>query len=52
MLSAITATSNATLISGPNILSINPINPPDYIILDNWVFENFILADELFAKPL
>ena len=23
---------------------------PDYIILDNEVFENFILADELFAK--
>ena len=27
-------------------------NPPECIILDNWVFENFILADEPFAKPL
>ena len=27
-------------------------NPPDSIILDNWVFENFILADEPFAKAL
>ena len=27
-------------------------NPPDYIILDNWVFENFILADEPFAEIL
>ena len=26
--------------------------PPDYTILDNWVFENFILADEPFAKAL
>ena len=26
--------------------------PPDCIILDNWVFENFMLADEPFAKPL
>ena len=26
-------------------------NPPD-CILDNWVFENFILADERFAKTL
>ena len=27
-------------------------NPPECIILDNWVFETFILADEPFAKPL
>ena len=26
--------------------------PPDCIILDKWVFENFILADETFAKAL
>ena len=26
--------------------------PPDCIMLDKWVFENFILADELFAKAL
>ena len=24
--------------------------PPDYFILDRRVFENFILADELFVK--
>ena len=27
-------------------------NPPDYILLDNRVFENFLLADEPFAKAL
>ena len=27
-------------------------NPPDCIILDNWVFDNLISADELFAKDL
>ena len=26
--------------------------PPNCIILDNWVFENFILAHEPFAKSL
>ena len=26
--------------------------PPNCIILDNWVFENFILANELLAKAL
>ena len=29
-----------------------PINPPDSIILDNWVFDNLISVDELFAKVL
>ena len=29
-----------------------PKNPPDCIIFDNWVFDNLILADELFAKAL
>ena len=29
-----------------------PKNPPDCLILYNWVFDNFILADELFAKAL
>ena len=28
------------------------IIPPDCIILDNWFFENFILADEPFVKAL
>ena len=27
-------------------------NPPDCIIFDNWVFDNLISADELFAKDL
>ena len=34
---------------GPNIL---PINLPDGLILCNWVFDNFILTEELFAKAL
>ena len=29
-----------------------PKNRPDYRILCNWVFDNFILAEELFAKAL
>ena len=29
----------------------NDSNPFDYTILDSWVFDNFILADELFTKP-
>ena len=29
-----------------------PRNPPNCIILDNWVFENFILADESLEKAL
>ena len=28
-----------------------PRNPHDFPILCNWVFYNFILAEELFAKP-
>ena len=27
-----------------------PKNPPDYRILYNWVLDNSVLADELFAK--
>ena len=27
-----------------------PRNPPKCIILDSWVFNKFIIADELFAK--
>ena len=27
-------------------------NPPDFIILDNWVFQNLILAGEPFTKVL
>ena len=33
--------------NGPKNL---PKNPPDCPILYNWVFDNFILAEELFAK--
>ena len=33
-------------------ISNSPKNPRDCIILDNRVFENFILADEPFAKAL
>ena len=29
-----------------------PRNPSGYTTLDNWVFDNFILADKLFAKNL
>ena len=32
------------------IIGISRIPPPICIILDSWVFENFILADESFAK--
>ena len=35
--------------NGPNDL---PRNPPDCIIFDNWVFDNLISIDELFAKAL
>ena len=40
---------NPAFSNGPSNL---PKNPPDYIIFDNWVFDNLILADELFAKAL
>ena len=36
-------------INGPKILPKNLLDCP---ILDSWVFDNFILADELFAKAL
>ena len=29
-----------------------PKNPTDWLILDNWVFDEFILAEEPFAKAL
>ena len=38
-----------TFINDPKIL---PRNPPDCTILDNLVFDNFTLADEIFGKPL
>ena len=33
-------------------LRIKSRNPPNCAILDSWVFDNFRLADELFAKAL
>ena len=40
---------NPVLSNGPKSL---PKNPPDCPVLCNWVFGNFILADELFLKAL
>ena len=37
-----------TFINGPGL----PRNTSDYTILGSWVFDNFILADELFPKTL
>ena len=51
-LSLIRGTSNATFFAGQNFLSISSINPPYFIIIDNWVFKNFLLTGEPFAKPL
>ena len=41
--------SNPVFSNGPRSLTLNP---PKCTILDSWVFENFILADEPFAKAL
>ena len=38
---------NAVFSNGPKSL---PKNPPDCLILCNWVFDNFVLADELLTK--
>ena len=40
---------NPVFSNGSNSL---PRNPPDYIIFDNWVFDNLISADKWFAKAL
>ena len=40
---------NPVFSNGPKSL---PKNPPDYPILCNNVFDNFILVDELFKKSL
>ena len=40
---------NPVFSNGPESL---PKNPPDCPISCNWVFDNFILAEELFAKAL
>ena len=40
---------NSSFSNGPKSL---PKNTPDCTIVCNWVFDNFILADELFGKAL
>ena len=35
--------------NGPSNL---PRNPPDCVMLDNWVFDNLISTDKWFAKAL
>ena len=48
-LSTFSVKGNQVYSNGPKGL---PKNPPDYPILCNWVFDNFIFAEELFAKAL
>ena len=40
---------NPVFNNGPGGL---PRNPPDFVILDNWVFDTLTTFDELFAKAL
>ena len=40
---------NPVFCNGPKSLARNP---PDCIILDNWIFDNLISVHELFAKTL
>ena len=40
------------MIGRRNVSSESNRNYPNFTILDNWIFENFILADEPFAKAL
>ena len=48
-LSSFPIKSRPVICNGPRSL---PRSLPNCIMLDSWVFENFILADEPFAKPL
>ena len=48
-LSIFSIRGNTIFSNGPKSL---PKNPPGYQILCNWAFNNFILADEPFAKTL
>ena len=42
--------NESTIQNGSNDIAGNPIDlnkyPPNCVILDNWIFENFMLADE------
>ena len=40
------------IIGGQNILGGPNRNPPNCTFLDNWIFEDFILANEPFTKAL
>ena len=48
-LSTFSVKEKAVVSNSPKSL---PRNPPDYPISCKWVFENFTLADELFAKTI
>ena len=43
------AKNNAVFSNEPRSLTRNP---PDWIMLDNWIFDNLISVDELFAEAL
>ena len=49
VLSTFPLNDNPIFNNGPKSL---PKNPPDCTMLCNWVFDNFILAEELFGKAL
>ena len=49
VLSTFPLNDNPLFNNGPKSL---PKNPPDCTMLCNWVFDNFILAEELFGKAL
>ena len=49
VLSTFPLNDNPLFNNGPKSL---PKNPPDCTMLCNWVFDNFILSEELFGKAL
>ena len=56
VLKTLLANGLSTFIKGKPVFSNDPRSlprtPSDCTILDSWVFDNFILADELFTKAL
>ena len=48
-LSTLSIKSKSVFSNGQKFL---PRNPPNFTILDNWVFKNFMLADQPFKKTL